>query len=402
MRTKNPNWLLRWLDKVATVAIVVLCSVAAILVYLVAEAVYERPLHPLVAAADLAMPTATDALLPVTPRAVPMSIPPGNGHALPASDGNTFMPAATSGVHDGSGTSPTGLSAGVGLLTEGNVGKWYEADMPALTAGDGQIVVLLMGVDSRLGYSLVSRTDVLMLIAVDPERNTISLLSIPRDLYVQIPGHGRDRINTAFVHGSAGDNPGGGAALVMQTVEKTLGVAIDHYVLVDFSVLIKIVDTLGGIDVYVPYAIDDPTYPDMNLGYDPLYIAEGLHHFDGATALKYARTRHQDNDFYRAQRQQQIIFAVRRQVLGLGFFDLMSRAPALYERISSGVFTDLSLEEMMQMARVAHDIPEENIHTAVLNYNYVRDYWTDDGAHVLLLKHEETATLIRRMFGSSE
>jgi anionic cell wall polymer biosynthesis LytR-Cps2A-Psr (LCP) family protein len=158
---------------------------------------------------------------------------------------------------------------------------------------------------------------------------------------------------------------------------------------------------LDGIDVYVPYTIDDPTYPDMSFGYDPLYITEGLHHFDGTMALKYARTRHQDNDFYRAQRQQQVIFAIRRKVMGLGFLDLVNQAPALYKRISSSMFTDLSTEELVQIAHVVNGIREENIHTTVLNYDYVRSHWTDTGSHVLLLKHNEATRLVQEMFGNN-
>ena len=268
-------------------------------------------------------------------------------------------------------------------------------------ANDDRITILLMGVDSRLGRSIVSRTDVMMLISFNPARDTISILSIPRDLYVPIPGYGRDRINTTFVHGSGIGNPAGGAELAMRTVENTLGVAIDHYVLVDFSTLIRIVDALGGIHVDVPYTIDDPTYPDMNYSYDPLYIPEGLHYFDGVTALKYARTRHQDNDFYRAQRQQQIIFAIRQKAFGLGVLDLIGRAPALYARVKNGVFTDLSLEELVQSARLASNIPAENFHAAVLDYNYVVDYQSEEGASVLILVKYKATPLIQSLFYDS-
>ncbi|MFN2124326.1 MAG: LCP family protein, partial [Candidatus Promineifilaceae bacterium] len=165
---------------------------------------------------------------------------------------------------------------------------------------DERTNILVMGIDRRPGEPFISRTDSMMLISIDPQGETASILSIPRDLYAMIPGYGRDRINTAFVYGSAGGNPAGGAALSMSTVEYNLGVPVDHYILVDFSTVIKSIDTLGGIDVVVPFDINDPTYPDMDYGYDPLFIPAGLQHMDGQTALKYARTRHVDNDFGRA------------------------------------------------------------------------------------------------------
>ncbi len=258
--------------------------------------------------------------------------------------------------------------------------------------------VLVMGIDRRPGESFISRTDSMMLISVDPQHEQASILSIPRDLYAVIPGFGRDRINTAFVYGSAGNNPAGGAALAMSTVEYNLGVPIDHYVLVDFSAVTKGVDTLGGVDVYVPYDINDPTYPDMNYGFDPLFIPAGMQHMDGQTALKYARTRHVDNDFGRANRQQQVLLAARDKALGLGAAGLLARAPELYKRVEQGIRTDLSLEQIVQLAQAASAIDSENIRSDVLDQDYVSPFLTDQGAQVLVLDPDATAILIQEMF----
>jgi LCP family protein required for cell wall assembly len=124
--------------------------------------------------------------------------------------------------------------------------------------------VLVMGIDRRPGEAFISRTDTMMLMSIDPEKDTASILSIPRDLYVVLPGRGRDRINTAFVYGSAGNNPAAGAQLAMQTVEYNLGVPVDHYLMVDFSAVTRGVDALGGIDVNVPYNINDPTFLSLD------------------------------------------------------------------------------------------------------------------------------------------
>ena len=261
-----------------------------------------------------------------------------------------------------------------------------------------RINVLVMGIDRRPGGSFISRTDSMMLMSINPEDNTASILSIPRDLYVVIPGRGRERINTAFVYGSAGNNPLGGAQLAMQTIEYNLGVPVDHYLLVDFGAVTRGIDTIGGIDVNVPYNINDPLYPDMNYGYEPLFIPAGLQHFDGATALKYARTRHQDNDFYRGRRQQQVIMAVRSKVLGLGFQDLISRAPQLYDRIDEGIRTDLSMNDMISLLTFAAGIDKENIRSEVLDENYVSSYRTEAGASVLVPLNENIEPLIREMF----
>lgn len=258
--------------------------------------------------------------------------------------------------------------------------------------------ILIMGIDRRPGEPFISRTDTMMLASIDPETDEISILSIPRDLYVVIPGRGQERINTAFVYGSAGNNPAGGAQLAMQTVEYNLGVPVHEYVLVDFSAVTKGIDAIGGIDINVPYEIYDPTFPNMDYGYDPLYIPAGLQHMDGATALKYARTRHQDNDFQRAHRQQQVIMAVRQKVLGLGLPELLRQAPFLYQQINNGIRTDLSLDEIIGLATATAGISSENIRTEVLDQNYVMSYRTPEGASVLVPLNEQIAPLIEELF----
>jgi len=264
--------------------------------------------------------------------------------------------------------------------------------------GTDRVNILLMGIDRRPGEAFVSRTDTMMIVSIDPINQKASILSVPRDLYVVIPGRGRDRINTAFVYGASGNNPAGGADLAKQTVEYNLGVRINHYILVDFSAVIKGVDTLGGIDVNVPFVINDPTYPDMNYGYDPLYIPAGVQHFDGQTALKYARTRHVDNDFGRAQRQQQVILAARQKALSLGIGGLIAKAPILYQQLEQGIRTDLSLEQIMRLATTTSEIPSENIRNEVLDYNYVSSHLTETGSQVLVLNNTVAAELIRVMF----
>lgn len=264
--------------------------------------------------------------------------------------------------------------------------------------GNERVNILLMGIDRRPGEPFISRTDSIMLISINPATGTASILSIPRDLYVVIPTRGRDRINTAFVYGSAGNNPLGGAALAMQTVEYNLGVRVNHYMLVDFSAVIQGIDALGGIDVQVPFDIYDPTYPDMYYGYDPLFIPAGLQHMDGTLALKYARTRHADNDFGRAQRQQQVLMAARQKALSLGITGLIARAPVLYQQLEQGIRTDLSLEQLIRLATTASQIESENIRTDVLDYDYVSSYRTEQGASVLILDNEKATPLIQSLF----
>jgi LCP family protein required for cell wall assembly len=255
-----------------------------------------------------------------------------------------------------------------------------------------------MGSDSRAG-ALISRTDTMMLLSVNLQSQQVSLLSIPRDLYVEIPGYGRDRLNTALVHGANinDEDPVAGMEVAIQTIEQTFGVNIDHYVVVNLRTVEETIDSLGGVDMFVPYTISDPTYINWETG-EPLYIPEGQNHFDGDTALRYVRTRNQDSDFARSGRQQQLLLALRQKALYLGVTEILARAPVIYQHVKSGVFTDLSLEDMVALAQVGSDIPIENIHTAVLNSDYVTSYLSEEGSHVLLLKPETVAPLIQEMF----
>lgn len=298
------------------------------------------------------------------------------------------------------GLSPVGGSLPPAQIVDGVVTAEPTLQPIEEWQGTERVNILLMGIDRRPGEAFVSRTDSIMVISIDPESDTAAILSIPRDLYVQIPNYGQDRINTAMVYGSRDGDYLDGAALSMQTVSYNLNIPINHFVLVDFGAFTRTVDILGGIDVEVPYDINDPEYPDMNYGYDPLYIPAGQQHFDGEMALKYARTRHADSDFNRAYRQQQVLFAARSKALQLGLGDLLLRAPSLYREIEGGIRTDLSLEQILRLAKTVGDIRADDIQNAVLDYQYVSSYRTPGGASVLILNSEAAAPLIQSLFGN--
>lgn len=377
----------------------------------------QASVKPLVAQPLVAQPPAHEANHPPRLAAKPLdSIGADSNPALNEVDVAGVIEATTSFAGEGN-NKETAVAAAQSLLEAqrgvGGVGGEETACRPGNSAEacnaylelvppspsyvtDGK-TVLLLGVDSRSG-GLISLTDTIMLLFLDEEAQRISLLSIPRDLYVMIPGHGRDRINTAVVHGASGEDLDAGIATLKQTIESTLNVEIDHHVLVDFQAVIRSVDALGGIDVYVPYTIDDPTFPDMYGGFDPLFIPAGQHHFTGEMALKYARTRHQDNDFYRAQRQQQILLAIRQQAFNLGVTQLLESAPTLYRQVRHGVFTDLNLVELIQLGYTMSQVPLDDIQTAVLDGEYVSSTYTEAGENVLILKPVAGTSLIEAIF----
>jgi hypothetical protein len=186
----------------------------------------------------------------------------------------------------------------------------------------------------------------------------------------------------------------------METVETLLGVPIDYYLTVDFQGFVEGVDLIGGIVVNVEEDIDDPDYPDNCYGYEPFSISAGTQRVNGQTALKYARTRATfGGDVDRAGRQQEVLLAVRDQVLRVDQFPrLIAQAPQLWRTYNDNVNTNLSFDDAMQLALLMQDIPEENISTAILDYNYVYNETTPDGRQVLVPRRNEIRQLRDNLF----
>lgn len=252
--------------------------------------------------------------------------------------------------------------------------------------GTERVNVLLMGIDQREHEEGPWRTDTMIVLTIDPVSMTAGMLSIPRDLWVPIPGYDEGRINTAHYLGEVYDYPGGGPALAVKTVQYNLGVPIHYYGRVNFTAFEQMVDLIGGIDIYVEEEIDDPTYPDKGYGYDPLHIDPGWHHFDGEMALKYARTRHSaGSDFDRAKRQQQVIMAIFEQVTRLELLpQLAARAPEVWRTLEGAVDTDLNLEQIIALAQLASEISPDDIRYGVIDEHYVQFWTTPDNQQVLI------------------
>ncbi|MCS6834465.1 MAG: LCP family protein [Anaerolineae bacterium] len=273
----------------------------------------------------------------------------------------------------------------------------------ALKPWDGvsRFTMVLAGLDRRPGESgLAHRTDTLMLLSLDPASNSMGILSIPRDLYVQVPGFSSlQRINTPMVYGESRE-PGYGPRLLMQTVQLNLGMRVNDYLVLDFQAFIDIVNILGGVEINNPTTINDRLYPDMNYGYDPFFLPAGKHFLNGYDALRYARTRHGDSDINRAQRQQQTLFAIRDRILNLEMLpSLILQAPALWQSFRANVYTGLSLEQVIQLGLYVKDIPAENIKTGVISFEYLQSYTTPDGASVLVPNRARLGDLMVSVFG---
>jgi LCP family protein required for cell wall assembly len=279
--------------------------------------------------------------------------------------------------------------------------------LPQVPRWDGhqRVNVLVLGIDQREGEEGPWRTDTVLVLTLDPVTMSAGMLSVPRDLWVTIPGYDeQNRINTAHYYGDAYNYPGGGPALARDTVTWNLGIPIHFYVRINFTAFETIIDEIGGIDLFIPQTIDDPVYPDEGYGYDPFYIEAGEQHLDGAMALKYARTRATfGGDFDRGRRQQDVIFAVRDRVVQLDQLPrLLARAPVLMESLGNAVRTDMSLEQAIQLAQLASEIDAEQIVTAVIDHNYTSAWETPDGAQVLIANREAMRQLRDLLFAEPQ
>lgn len=249
--------------------------------------------------------------------------------------------------------------------------------------GSERITILLMGLDYRDWQADESapRTDSMMLVTIDPVARTAGMLSIPRDLWVEIPGFEHNRINTAYFLGESYDLPGGGPGMAMETVEHFLGVPVDYYAVIYFHVFEDMVDEIGGIDVLVKEDIKISP-----IGRESLILTAKPQHLNGARALAYARARKSEGgDFDRAQRQQQVALAIRDRILGANMVpQLVAKAPKLYDIASSGLRTNLTFDQMLRLGLLALDLPQENIEKGIIGPPDMVQFETlPDGAEVL-------------------
>lgn len=274
------------------------------------------------------------------------------------------------------------------------------SDGPAPKPWDGasRVTILVVGLDYRdwEDNSGPSRTDTMILFSLDPSSHTAGMLSIPRDLWVNIPGFDYAKINTAYFLGDAYKIPGGGPGLAIKTVEQLIGIPINYYAQVDFSAFEKLIDEIGGIEIDVPEKIEvDPLGP-----HNTVVLKPGLQKLNGATALAYARARNTaGSDFDRSQRQQQVILAIRDKILHMNMLKLLiQKSPILYQQLSKGIHTNMTLDQIISLAWLAQQIKPENIKKGAIGPDQVVEDVSPDGLSILRPKPEEVRLLRDEIF----
>lgn len=270
--------------------------------------------------------------------------------------------------------------------------------VPILEKPPGVTNILLLGndVSDRQG----GRTDSIILVSVNEEMKTATMLSLPRDLWVLIPGWKMNRINLALPHGHGSNYPGGGGALVKDTILYNFGIEVDYYVRIGFDGFKEVVDLLDGVDVAVSCSLEDwrlkspELDPQVEENWEMYGLDSGIHHMHGDEALWYVRSRRTSNDFERGRRQQQVLRAILDKALDLG---LVPQLPQFWQTYQEHVETDLTLPVMLRLAALAPAVRENGVQHLFLPQAARRAWTTPGGAAVQLLQAEGAAPVFAQL-----
>jgi len=294
-----------------------------------------------------------------------------------------YAPTPTPFQPENAGNSP--------LVTPGNPPGPLSTPTPSgiidlgLKRPEGQVNILLLGSDWRPGMG--SRTDVIMLLSLMPEQGLATLTSFPRDLYVDIPGIGYERINTSQAFG--------GSELTRETFNYNFDAPIDHYMMTNFAGFVGIVDTLGGISVTATQELYDRC--DLPQAINKMcYVPAGRTTMDGQTALWYVRSRYSTSDFDRTRRAQEVIIAILQKTMSL---NAVGRAAELYQLFQSSVETDIPLELVVKMLPLAARIIDQpgTLQRFAISEDDITHYTVPaTGAMVMIPDNKAIAEIIRQ------
>ncbi len=323
---------------------------------------------------------------------------------------NFFVSTGVISVGDAPPVLPNGESSGQssGVQAEGTEAASPEGPLQSINDptpvpwdGASRVTMLIMGLDFRdWEANEVPRTDTMILFSVDPVSKTAGMISVPRDMWVNIPGMGYNKINTAYRWGEVYNMPGGGPGLAMETVEDFLGVPVNYYAQIDFMAFVRFIDELGGLDMHIREEITvDPIGPGNTRTLEP-----GVQTLDGATALAYARMRYTEGgDFDRSSRQMEVIMALRDQILNFNQLPmLISKAPKLYQELSSGIRTNLTLDQVIQLALLAAKIDRNDIKQGIIGPPKQVEFATnpEDGQAILIPVPDQISILRDEVFAT--
>jgi LCP family protein required for cell wall assembly len=262
--------------------------------------------------------------------------------------------------------------------------------MPPIEVGAYDLFnILLIGSDKRAN-AVDYRTDTLVIVSVNRTVGSVSLLSLPRDLYVYIPKYGYDRINTAALWGDLHKLNGGGIGTLIATVRYNFGIRIDRFAQVNFDGFKAIIDRLGGIEIAVDcpitdYRLREGANPNVLANYQLLTLKVGVHRMDGAFALWYVRSRNGTSDFDRNRRQQAMLRAIFQALRERG---QLEQLPALWQDLTEIVKTDLTLSDLLSLLPIALNLDNMTLRSYFISPQQVSSWQTPQGAAVLVPNRE--------------
>ncbi len=312
-------------------------------------------------------------------------------------------------VSQGSGEATPQLNPEGTPVVDGTAVPTIEApavELPPPWDGASRVTMLLIGLDDRDWEISVDapRSDTMIVLTIDPVTMTAGMLSIPRDLWVNIPGFGYSRINNAYSLGESYKLPGGGPGLAVKTVEGLIGVPIQYFAQIEFYAFERFIDEIWGVPVTPKQAVEiDP----IGGGYDHVTLEAGVTvTLPGNLALAYARARGTEGgDVDRAERQQEVILGIRTRLVDPEYFiPIIGNAPALYQELSAGINTNMSLNDAIRLGLLAKDIPLDSIQRGVIGFDMVTLHTiTLNGAAAEVLKPipDKIRVLRDEIFGSS-
>lgn len=329
--------------------------------------IFDLVTQPAAIAAVKVQPSAVQAAGTATPKPAATEegapAPPISPHVAAPPAKATPVPTAT--------VAPTPLPAATAFPEEPAVGpasRWVNTEN-----------YLILGTDRRPD-SANWRTDTVMVLGIDRAQGHAALLSIPRDLFVQIPNYGWGRINQVDYLGEQRSPNGGGPALVSQVLSQTLGIATNHWVRMQMDGFISIVDAVGGVTIHLDCPFYEPVFNNNTQAWDYFTLPAGDVHLDGNSAFWFVRLRLRESDIGRARRQRQFLWALRDQAMNA---NLITRIPELWSAFQTTVSTDLSLLDMVGLARFGIDLEPGNVRAGGLTLSDLQNFTTAQGAAVL-------------------
>ncbi len=311
---------------------------------------------------------------------------PGQDAAVALATATPLQPAQTAAA-DVTGTPATPLPDTQAIATPLPVNMSVSADQldandaPLLQQAAGTHNILLLGSDASANEHL-ARTDSIMVVSINPNVPSVSMLSFPRDLQVKFPDGRQDRINTVYEYGYINNYEGGGPAYLALVLRKNFGIKIDHFARIDFSGFRKVIDTLGGVNVLVECELHE-TFPDKDSpnGRLDLDFYPGLMTLNGKEALGYSRARYSTTDFDRARRQQKVLRAIYRKARE---GNLLSNAVAMYAQFRDSMETNMGPTDILPLVDIARRLENDAIKSRVITWPIVKSFTRGDGASVLI------------------